>query len=217
MRSMRFSGGAFARLFSLALVALLAEAKPSLGQSAVGAAQPSDPKIQVGVGGGVSVPLSDARSSFENGVGGTGFVLLNLLDGGLPALRFSFTYDRFDFKPAVAAAGNGSTSTADPGHSQILGGTAGFELHLLPGPIQPFVTAGVGAFAVQQFIHLANGSSLTATNAKFGVNAGGGVELRFGRFAAFAEGRVQDIFSQTGGLISLNTIQSMPVAFGIMF
>src|SRR5262245_21373181 len=167
MEKSGFGARAVGRAFAVAALALLTKAAPSLGQLGPVGGEPSDPKIQVGVGGGVSVPISDTKSELHNGVDETGFVLLNLFAAGLPALRFSLTYDRFDFRPTVAAGGNGSARTVDPGHTQIFGGTAGMKLRLLPGPVQPFVMAGVGAFRLHQFINLATGSSATATDTKF--------------------------------------------------
>lgn len=168
--------------------------------------------IRVGFGGGVTVPVSDARDAFKNGVNGTGFVLVRL--GPLPALRFAASYDRFDLKSvATSVAGTGPT---DEGHSSILGGTVGLKLHLLPGPVQPYVMAGLGAFNVQQLVNQANVST-TTSDTNFGVDGGAGIEIKLGRLAAFAEGRIQNVYTKNGGLINKNSIQSVPVSFGLVF
>ena len=168
--------------------------------------------VRVGFGGGVTVPVSDARDAFKDGVNGTGFVLVRL--GPLPALRFAFTYDRFKLKPVggvTPAAGED-----EAGHSQILGGTAGIKLHLIPGPVRPYVMAGLGAFNVQQLMNVASGSQTTsATN--FGVDGGAGIEVKIGRLAAFAEGRIQNVYTKNTGLVNKTSIQSVPVSFGLVF
>ena len=169
--------------------------------------------VRVGFGGGVTVPVSNARDAFKDGVNGTGFVLVHL--GELPALRFAFTYDRFNLKSgATSLAG---TSQGDVGHSSILGGTAGLKLHLLPGPVRPFVMAGVGAFNVQQLVNAATGGSTTTSDTNFGVDGGAGVEIKIGRIAAFAEGRIQHVYTKNSGMINKSSIQSVPVSFGVMF
>jgi opacity protein-like surface antigen len=168
--------------------------------------------IQVGVGGGVTVPVSDARDAFKDGVNGTGFVLVHL--PSLPALRFALSYDRFSLKSlGTLTPGTGED---EAGHSQILGGTVGLKLHLLPGPVRPFVMAGVGAFNVQQLVNAANGST-TTSDTNFGVDGGAGLEIKLGRLSAFAEGRIQNVYTKNSGLINKSSIQSVPVSFGLMF
>lgn len=171
-----------------------------------------EPMVRVGFGGGVTVPVSDARDAFKNGVNGTGFVLVRL--GPLPALRFALSYDRFDLK-SVATSVPGFGPTAE-GHSSILGGTAGLRLHLLPGPVRPYVMAGLGAFNVQELANEANVSTSTS-DVNFGVDGGAGVEIKIGRLSAFAEGRVQNVYTKNSGVINKNSIQSVPVSFGVMF
>lgn len=169
--------------------------------------------VRVGFGGGVTVPVSDARDAFKDGVNGTGFVLVHLTQG-LPALRFAFTYDRFNLKSGATSIAGASQS--DAGHSQILGGTAGLKLHLIPGPVRPFIMAGVGAFNVQQLVNAASGSQ-TTSDTNFGVDGGAGLEIKLGRLSAFAEGRIQNVYTKNSGLINKNSIQSIPVSFGVMF
>jgi hypothetical protein len=194
--------------------ALLAQSAPAVGQFGGGS---SEPMVRIGFGGGVTVPVSDAKSALKNGVNGAGFVLVNLLGAGLPALRFAFTYDRFDFKPAVANGAVGSTSTTNPGSSQIFGGTGGVKIHLIPGPVRPFVMAGLGVFNVRDLVNATSGAQTTISNTNFGVDGGAGIELRFGRLTAFAEGRIQNVFTQNSGLARKSSIQSVPVTFGILF
>lgn len=185
---------------------------PALAQRMGGGNGIDDHMVRVGFGGGVSVPVSDAKDAFKDGVNGTGFVLVHIL-GGLPALRFAFTYDRYKLKQFGTV-----TPTAgddEVGHSQILGGTAGIKLHLLPGPVRPFVMAGLGAFNVKDVIDAASTQSASKTN--FGVDGGGGVEIKLGRLSAFAEAKIQNVYTKNSGVISKSSIQTVPVTFGLMF
>jgi opacity protein-like surface antigen len=183
---------------------------PAIAQRSAGGLD--DHMVRVGFGGGVSVPVSDAKDAFKDGVNGTGFVLVHIL-GGLPALRFAFSYDRYKLKQVgglTPAAGEDEV-----GHSQILGGTAGIKLHLLPGPVRPFVMAGLGAFNVKDVIDAASTQSASKTN--FGVDGGGGVEIKLGRLSAFAEAKIQNVYSKNSGVLSRSSIQTVPVTFGLLF
>ena len=203
--------GALVSCTCAALAGLVVVSSTAFAQ--VGTRMEEQHMVRVGFGGGVTVPVSDARDAFKDGFNGTGFVLVHLTQG-LPALRFAFSYDRFKLKPisgVTPAAGED-----EAGHSQILGGTAGIKLHLIPGPVRPFVMAGLGAFNVRQLVNAASGST-TTSQTNFGIDGGAGVEIKIGRIAAFAEGRVQNVYTKSSGLINKNSIQSIPVTFGLMF
>jgi len=194
------------------LLALSASA-PAFAQRSMGGGTQDQHMVRVGFGGGVSVPVSDAKDAFKDGVNGTGFVLVHILNG-LPALRFAFSYDRYGLKQR-----GGLTPTAgedEIGHSQILGGTAGIKMHLLPGPVRPFVMAGLGAFNVKDVIDAAS-TSTTASKTNFGIDGGGGLEIKLGRFSAFAEAKIQNVYAKNTGVISRNSIQTVPVTFGLLF
>ena len=197
------------------LVGLVACASQAVGQFPAGRGVSAEPQhmIRVGFGGGMTVPVSDAGDAFKNGVNGQGFVLVQL-PGGLPALRFALSYDRMSIKPTTANPA--PTGEDEAGHSRILGGIAGLKLHLLPGHVRPYVMAGLGAFNVDGLVaSTATGSTESSTN--FGIDGGAGVELKFGRLAAFAEGRIQNIYTKNSGVIAKNSIQSVPVTFGVIF
>src|SRR5258706_5541377 len=64
--------------------------------------------ISVGLGGGVSVPATDAKDAFKNGFNGQGFVRVNLKF--LPIRpRIDFSFQRFDLKDAQATGGPPTT------------------------------------------------------------------------------------------------------------
>lgn len=200
------------RAASGAALLTLCVAAPVFAQRGMGGGI-DDHMVRVGFGGGVSVPVADAKDAFKDGVNGTGFVLVHIL-GGLPALRFAFSYDRYKLKQVGTI-----TPTAgedEVGHSQILGGTAGIKLHLLPGPVRPFVMAGLGAFNVKDVIDAASASQSTSKT-NFGIDGGGGVEIKLGRLSAFAEAKIQNVYTKNSGVISKSSIQTVPVTFGLMF
>ena len=203
--------GALVSCTCAALAGLVVVSSTAFAQ--VGTRMEEQHMVRVGFGGGVTVPVSDARDAFKDGFNGTGFVLVHLTQG-LPALRFAFSYDRFKLKPVSGVTP--APGEDEAGHSQILGGTAGIKLHLIPGPVRPFVMAGLGAFNVRQLVNAASGST-TTSQTNFGIDGGAGVEIKIGRIAAFAEGRVQNVYTKSSGLINKNSIQSIPVSFGLMF
>ena len=75
--------------------------------------------------------------------------------------------------------------------------------------------AGLGAFNVKDMIDAAS-TSTTTSKTNFGVDGGGGVEIKLGRLSAFAEAKIQNVFTKTGGLISRSSIQTVPVTFGLL-
>ena len=202
------------RAMSGAVMLAVVASAPAIAQRSMGGGNGlDDHMVRVGFGGGVSVPVSDAKDAFKDGVNGTGFVLVHIL-GGLPALRFAFSYDRYKLKQVGGLTP--ASGQDEVGHSQILGGTAGIKLHLLPGPVRPFVMAGLGAFNVQDVIN-ATTTSQTVSKTNFGVDGGGGVEIKLGRLSAFAEAKIQNVYSKNTGVISRSSIQTVPVTFGLLF
>lgn len=191
---------------SMKLGGLLVVAGAVLGATPVaGQLGPEQHMTRIGVGGGVSVPLSDARQALKSGVNGQGFLLMNA--GGIP-LRFNLGYQRFAFKDAVAAGASGQ--------STMMSGVAGLSLDLVHvGPVTPYVMAGVGAFHLKDEL-TTGGVTNGVTDTRFGVDGGAGVRLWVGRLEAFAEGRVQNVWTDAG-LIDAKTIRTVPVTFGVLF
>lgn len=166
--------------------------------------------LRIGFGGGASVPTSRAADAFKTGVNGEGFLLVDL-GLGLPALRFNLAYQRFDYKDALLNGGSGQSTT--------LSGVGGLTLPLFHlGPLHPYLTAGVGAFDLEDSFTAAAsaGAAPSTSSIRFGVDGGGGLGLKLGRLEAFVEGRVQNIYTDEGA-IDAKSIQSIPVSFGILF
>ena len=162
--------------------------------------------ISFGIGGGVAVPVSDAKDAFKNGVSGQGFVRFNLKF--LPiAPRVEFNFSKFDLNDAKV----GMTGT-----HQIMSGLATAQFYLMhSGPIRPYILAGVGAYNSKTEPDSLNAESITSTD--FGINGGAGVVIRLGKMASlYAEGRVDNVYTKSG-LIDTKQIQVVPANFGIVF
>ncbi len=166
-------------------------------------------RISVGLGGGVSVPVSDAKDAFKTGFNGQGFVKLNL--GALPiAPRLDFTFQSFDLKGAkLAGAGTGTTPS---GTGSVLAGVANVQIALMHGIIQPYLVAGIGAYNVRAKID----NQGTDSKTEFGVNGGAGAAVRLGVVSVYAEGRVDNVFTNNG-VIDSSSIQVVPVTFGVVY
>ena len=162
--------------------------------------------ISFGIGGGVSVPVADAKDAFKTGYNGQGFVRFNL--HGLPIQpRIEFSLSHFDVDEVKV----GTTGTG-----QVMAGLANLEFSLLPtGMIRPYIVAGLGAYNVKT--ELDNTAAASASDTKFGVNGGGGIMLHFGHtVSAYAEARVDNVFTDQG-FIDTKQIQVVPVTFGVVF
>jgi opacity protein-like surface antigen len=162
--------------------------------------------ISFGIGGGASVPVSDAKDVFQNGVNGQGFIRFNL--SFLPiAPRLEFNFSKFDLNEAKV----GTTGT-----QQIMSGLATAQLYLMhSGPVRPYILAGVGAYNSKTDTDSLNAESITSTD--FGINGGAGLVIRLGKMASmYAEGRVDNVYTKSG-LIDTKQIQVVPVNFGIVF
>ena len=131
--------GKFTRLVlvPLALLTLSAVAHAQMGGTAD---MGSNRIVSFGIGGGVSVPVSDAKDAFDNGFNGQGFVRFNLHQ--LPIQpRLDFTFSKFDVKD-VQLQTPGSSGTG-----QIFAGIANVQFALThSGPVRPYIVGGIGAY-----------------------------------------------------------------------
>jgi hypothetical protein len=161
---------------------------------------PSQHLIRIGFGGGVSVPIGDVDKAFDSGINGQAYVLVNLM--GLP-LRFNLGYQKLELKESFPSGG---------GNTQILSGVGALKINLLPGPVRPYVTAGVGAFSVKTEVENIDSES----QFKFGIDGGAGIGFNLGRLEGFIEGRIQNIYTDQGA-IDFKSIRVIPVSVGILF
>ncbi len=174
----------------------------------------SDRMVSVGLGGGVSVPVSDAKDAFKTGFNGQGFVKLNLRM--LPVRpRLDFTFQRFDLKGAKIAGtstGAAGSASAVAGTGTVLAGVANVQVPLLRGRLEPYLVAGLGAYSVNADVDNVGSKSKT----QFGINGGAGATLRLGVVSVYAEGRVDNVFSNNG-VIDAKSVQVVPVTFGVVY
>jgi hypothetical protein len=188
-------------LRSIAVLAVLA-CSPMAASAQIGLAEHF---VTVGVGGGVSVPVSDAADAFQNGFNVKGFARLNMPK--LPVMpRFDLDFSRFNLNDAQVGV---------PGTSQILAGLANLQMNVLGfGPVRPYLIAGLGAYNLKTDTQGLTPSSVSQTH--FGVNGGAGVNLNLGMIHAFAEGRIDNVFTNSG-VIDASKVQFVPVTFGLTF
>ena len=193
-------------LAALALVSLTSAAHAQLGM----ASSAGHRLVSFGIGGGVSMPVSDAKDAFDTGFNGQGFVRLNL--NQLPIMpRVDFTFSRFDISDAKLATPGAS------GTGQIFAGLANLQYSILPmGPIRPYIVAGVGAYNTKTDV-TGIPSYTNTSSTDFGINGGAGVTFKLGSMVSgYVEGRVDNVYTKKG-LKNSDQIQVVPVTFGLVF
>ncbi len=166
--------------------------------------------IQIGFGGGASVPVSHAKDSFKRGWHGSGILRLNvpMIPFGLQA---NFTYHHFSLDQQNVGFG---------GSGRILSGIADARFGLpIPGPIKPYLLAGVGTYNIKADPD-SSGAPAASSTTKFGINGGGGVTISFPGLPvhAFVEGKVENIYTDKGlnsAVANDFKTQIIPVTFGI--
>ena len=161
--------------------------------------------VTVGVGGGMSVPVSDAGDAFNNGFNVQGFARLNVPK--LPVMpRFDLNFSRLAIDESQVGI---------PGTQQILSGLANLQFSVLPlGPVRPYVVAGLGAYNLKTETEGVTPTSESKTH--FGINGGAGVALQLGMINGFIEGRVDNVYTEEGA-IDAQQVQFIPVTFGLTF
>ena len=193
-------------LVPIALLSLSSLAHAQMNEAEMG----SNRLISIGIGGGVSVPVSDAGDAFKNGYNAQGFVRFNLQQ--LPIKpRLDFTFSKFDVKD-VHLQTPGSSGTG-----QIFAGIANVQFALThSGPVRPYIVAGLGAYNTKTDVNgVPNVSSTSSTD--FGINAGLGAVFKLGSaVSGYIEGRIDNVYSSKG-MIDADQVQVIPVTFGIVF
>jgi hypothetical protein len=198
----------------LAVVAVAAAVSVStVAAQGMAGAEYGQRRLTIGLGGGAIVPRTNAR--FQNvltGATGQAFLLLRLLPG-FPALRIGADVSHMKFGKAYSGFGEET-----PGTSRTqLAGIASLRFDLLPGPVRPYILAGVGAFNIRDALANGNASDSTLSVTKIGIDGGAGISFRMGRIAGFVETRIQNVYTKDQGLINTKTIQAFPITFGLIF
>ena len=209
----RFPGRSAA--FALTLAGILALAAGPAGAQNFA---PSGKIVSFGLGGGMTVPVDDAKSAFDNGINGHGFVRLNLPVFPIQP-RLDFTFQKLDIKdvsfvdPALGAGG-----TFNEGEQSVFSGLAQAQLALIKaGPIQPYLVAGVGLSSLKTKLEGDPGTDNVSESAtKVTVNGGAGLNVKMGPISGFVEGRLNNIVND-GELMDFKSVQLVPVSFGLVF
>lgn len=179
--------------------------------------------IRFGLGGGVVVPRDGATlRAMKSGVHGQGFVLLQL-PAGLPALRANVDFSRMRLQPATLGLPTvptvptpGSAPSADETVRSMLAGVASLKFDLLKGPVRPYVLAGLGAFRFTDELQ-AGITEETRSQLDFGIEGGAGLSIRLGPIDAFAETRLQNVYTKQQGFVDQKSIRAFPITFGLTF
>ncbi len=180
-----------------------------LHAAAIASALPLKP-FEIGVGGGASIPVSDAKDAFKSGWHASGIVRLNL-----PMIPFglqgNFSYNHFSLdKQNVGFGGSG----------RILSGIADARFGLpIPGPIKPYLLAGIGSYNIKANPDQ-SGAPASSSTTKFGINGGGGVNVDVPGLPvhAFLEGKIENIYTDKGlnsSVVKDFKTRIIPVTFGI--
>jgi opacity protein-like surface antigen len=198
--------------FAVLALASLTCLRPAAAQTR-GAEESGDRAIQFGIGGGAVVPRTNIRAQdVLTGTAGQAYLLVRIAKG-FPALRIGADFSRLKFgdpRTQLNPTQIGDTRTQ-------LGGVASLKFDLLPGPVRPYIMAGVGAFNIRDaLVNVTNGSN-TFSSTQIGVDGGAGLSIKMGRIRGFLETRLQNVYTKQQGLINTNSIQAFPVTFGLIF
>lgn len=201
----------FGRSVRFVLVAIAILSLSSVAHAQMnGAEMGSNRLVSIGIGGGVSVPVSDAGDAFKNGYNGQAFVRFNL-HGLQIAPRVDLTFSKFDIDDVTLATPGAS------GTGQIFAGLANVQFSLMhSGAVRPYIVAGLGAYNTKTDVNgVPNVSGSSSTD--FGINAGVGAVFKLGSMlSGYVEGRIDNVYSNSG-LINADQVQVVPVTFGVVF
>jgi opacity protein-like surface antigen len=162
--------------------------------------------IKLGISGGISQPVGDAKDAYKMGfdVG----ALAELHAPAMPvAVRGEFMYHRYNLNDAALSA-FGATS----GNSRMLAGTANLVYSLpLPGLVKPYVIGGVGLYNGKSKLEMNGQSSESESSTDLGFNGGAGMEFGLAGLSTFVEARFHSVSTEG---VRTNFV---PVTVGIKF
>ena len=198
---------------TVALFALLAlTTASSLAQAQFAGESHTRPRMfHIGIGGGVSVPTSDAKDFLKNGWNGQAWA--SFTPPIFPiTLRAAFDLQHNEFKTDIPGPGIPSFGS-DP-HSQVMAGLANMRIDLMHGAFTPYLTAGLGGYSVKTDPDSAGVESQSETH--FGINGGAGLSLTIKQLTFYIEGRVDNVYTDKG-VIDTKSINLVPVTVGIAY
>jgi hypothetical protein len=153
--------------------------------------------MQFGIGGGITMPLSEFGDAAETGFHG----LLNaeFQPENLPVgFRIEGMYTRLGFPEGI------------DGNWQVISGTANAVYTFVTAAeskFHPYLIAGAGAYNMKANFDAGDDDSET----KFGVNGGAGFNVGMGGAAVFIEGRFHNVFTEG------ESTNFIPISIGVRF
>ena len=188
--------------FGLALLA------SSFGPAAAGSL------VSIGLAGGVSVPVSDVGSAFDEGVAGQGFVKFNIPFFISP--RLDFVFQDMDIKDPSIVSPEFGPGDFTGGTQQIMSGLAHAQWNIIKaGPITPYLIAGVGISNLETSLDEEGGGTTTRSSTQVTIDGGAGVAVKVGPIRAFLEGRLANVVND-GEVIDFESVQTVPVTLGVV-
>jgi len=170
--------------------------------------------VSIGLAGGVSVPVNDVASAFEDGVAGQGFVKFNIPFIITP--RLDFVFQDLDIKDASIVSPDFGPGDFTGGTQQIMSGLAHAQFNILTaGPITPYLIVGVGMSNLETTLDEEGGGTTTRNSTQVTVDGGAGVLVKVGPIKAFVEGRLANVVND-GEVIDFESVQTVPVTLGIV-
>jgi len=170
--------------------------------------------VSIGLAGGVSVPVSDVGSAFDEGVAGQGFVKFNIPFIITP--RLDFVFQDMDINDASIVSPDFGPGDFTGGSQQIMSGLAHAQFNILhAGPITPYLIVGVGMSNLETTLDEEGGGTTTRSSTQVTVDGGAGVLVKVGPIKAFVEGRLANVVND-GEVIDFESVQTVPVTLGIV-
>jgi hypothetical protein len=164
--------------------------------------------LTLGLAGGTVIPTGNGSSGVPHGSSIQGYALVQV--PGFLCLRFNLGYQKWTLPNALQGQPNYNGT-----NQSLLNAVGGLQIFLIPGPVRPYITAGLGAYKYTTNPDTTTGAP-NVSSINFGINGGAGIAFRFGRFSAFGEGIIQNVYTNTGGFVkSAKNIAAIPVNFGL--
>ena len=170
--------------------------------------------VSIGLAGGVSVPVNDVASAFDDGVAGQGFVKFNIAFIITP--RLDFVFQDMDIKDPSIVSPDFGPGNFTGGTQQIMSGLAHAQFNILTaGPITPYLIVGVGMSNLETTLDEEGGGTTSRNSTQVTVDGGAGVAVKVGPIKAFLEGRIANVVND-GEVIDLDAVQTVPVTLGVV-
>jgi hypothetical protein len=170
--------------------------------------------VSIGLAGGVSVPVNDVASAFDDGVAGQGFVKFNIPFIITP--RLDFVFQDMDIKDPSIVSPDFGPGNFTGGTQQIMSGLAHAQFNILTaGPITPYLIVGVGMSNLETTLDEEGGGTTSRNSTQVTVDGGAGVAVKVGPIKAFLEGRIANVVND-GEVIDLDAVQTVPVTLGVV-